>query len=121
MQQEARRSLLRQGDSCGNEASQKATIFVIDTLPPSIGIMAKDTMVNCTDTLSFSNWLNYYGFAQATDFCTVIDNSDTSVHWSVVDIDTTLACGNTGTYAVIFEVKDDCGNADSTMSYLYAY
>ncbi len=104
-------------DSCGNMEHRTAAIILMDTLSPIIDIMAMDTTINCNNAaLSFTDWLTNHGFAQATDFCTSIDNSSASTHWSVVDIDTTLDCGNTATYAVTFEVRDDCGNADSTMA-----
>jgi len=104
-------------DECGNSSTATGMITVTDTVAPNINIPAKDTTAffgNPTPTLN--EWLAIQGGALATDFCTAIDNSDTSAHWSVVDVNTTLSCGNNATYEAIFVVIDDCGNADSTIA-----
>ena len=104
-------------DTCGNSSTTTGTINVTDNNSPIVTTEAIDTSVTINNpTISFNDWMAANGFAIAADFCTVIDNSDTSVHWTVASIDTTIACGNNATYVVQFEVADECGNVDSTMA-----
>ena len=103
-------------DDCGNTSMASGMINIADTIAPNINIGAKDTTVFLGDAFTLNDWLAIQGGAVATDFCTAIDNSDTSAHWSVVDVNTTQSCGNNTTYEAIFVVMDDCGNADSTMA-----
>ncbi len=104
-------------DECGNSAVATGMITVTDSVAPNINIPAKDTSVLMgNSTLTLNDWLDIHGGAVATDFCSAIDNSDTSTHWSVVDVHTTMSCGNNITYEATFVVMDDCGNADSTIA-----
>ncbi|MEM1118902.1 MAG: gliding motility-associated C-terminal domain-containing protein [Bacteroidota bacterium] len=102
-------------DECGNASTIVGNITVTDSIAPVINPEANDTSVIFNnDPISLEDWLVTRGGAMASDFCTVIDNSDTSSHWMVTNIDTTAACGNNADYAVTFVVMDDCGNADTT-------
>ena len=104
-------------DECGNTANATGNITITDTIAPTINQLAIDTSVIRTNpSVTLATWLASNGFAMASDFCTIVDNSDTSEHWAVVNIDTTVVCGNNIDYAVTFVVMDDCGNMDSTMA-----
>lgn len=105
-------------DSCGNAATTQATIEVNDSMPPTIIAEANDTTVICSEgNLSIDDWLNVHGNAIAVDSCTTIDNTANSTNWVILNIDTiATSCGDTISYTALFEVRDDCGNADSTMA-----
>lgn len=102
-------------DECGNSSTVMGEISVTDSIAPIIDPMATDTTVIANNpAISLVDWLAIRGGAIATDFCGNIDNSDTSAHWRISNIDTTVSCGNNANYVVTFVVMDDCGNADST-------
>ncbi len=104
-------------DECGNSANAIGNITIRDTIAPVISPVAMDTTVNfLSPSVTLNDWLAAYGYAMATDFCTTIDNSDTSSHWIVANIDTTVVCENNIDYEALFVVMDDCGNMDSTMA-----
>ncbi|MFK7981029.1 MAG: hypothetical protein AB8G86_13670, partial [Saprospiraceae bacterium] len=104
-------------DECKNTAMATGNIIIRDTIQPNINPTATDTTVNSSNpSLTLSNWLAAHGYAVAMDFCTDIDNSDTSIHWMVSNIDTVIICGNNVDYEATFVVIDDCGNVDSTMA-----
>lgn len=102
-------------DECGNVSNAFGNISVRDTIAPTISTLAMDTnVVFSSPSITLNGWLSAHGFAMASDFCTVIDNSDTSTNWVIVNIDTTIVCGNNVDYEALFVVIDDCGNRDST-------
>ena len=104
-------------DECGNSTSATGMISVTDEIAPTISQTAIDTTVIITNpSITLAQWLAAHGDAIATDFCTTIDNSDTSTHWAVANIDTVIVCGNNVDYEVTFMVMDACGNSDSTMA-----
>ena len=104
-------------DECGNASMAVGNIILRDTIAPIINPTATDTTASFSNpSLTLTNWLAAHGYALATDFCTTIDNSDTSVHWMVSNIDTVITCGNNVDYEATFVVMDDCGNVDSTMA-----
>jgi len=102
-------------DECGNFSSIVGSIDITDTIAPTINTMASDTTVMANNpSIALADWLAIHGGAVASDFCTTIDNSDTSAHWMVSNIDTTATCGNNAAYAVTFQVMDGCGNSATT-------
>ncbi len=102
-------------DECGNSTNATGNIIVQDTIAPSINTEAVDTTVNLSNpSVTLNDWLAAHGYAAASDFCTAIDNTDTSAHWIVTNIDTTIVCGDNINYTALFIVTDDCGNSDST-------
>jgi len=104
-------------DECENMAMATGNIMLRDTIAPNINPTARDTTVDFSNpSLTLNNWLTAHGYALATDFCTTIDNSDTSMHWMISNIDTVITCGNNVDYEATFVVMDDCGNVDSTMA-----
>ena len=107
-------------DACGNNTSVMGNITITDTIKPTITTLPIDTSFSFDNpTLSFDEWIINHGFAEATDFCTIIDNSIDSDDWLVQRIDTTFGCGNSVTYDVRFAIIDACGNLD-TASASYA-
>ncbi len=104
-------------DECGNTSTATGNINVRDTIQPIINLGAKDTTVNLSNpSVTLAAWLAAHGYAMATDFCTTIDNSDTSTQWTVASIDTVVVCSNNIDYEATFVVTDACGNMDSTMA-----
>ncbi|MEM6319867.1 MAG: gliding motility-associated C-terminal domain-containing protein [Bacteroidota bacterium] len=104
-------------DDCGNASTRSASLTVTDTIAPTIDQVANDLNVSPVNpAVTLEDWLRVHGNATAFDFCTVIDNSDTSTHWTIPNIDTTTSCGGNVSYVATFKVTDACGNADSTIA-----
>lgn len=96
-------------DECG-EITTNATLTIVDTSPPTIGLSATDIVVesNAQGNMQELNaWLSSHGGAQASDVCS-------QVNWT--NNYTTLSndCGTTGSATVIFTATDQCGNSNTT-------
>ncbi len=94
-------------DIDGNKSVCYGTFKTVDNTPPTITIQASNKTITCTGasaSTALVAWLNDNGGARANDDCG-------NVTWSNnYDGTITGACGNTGTYAVIFTATDECGN-----------
>ncbi|WP_206082057.1 gliding motility-associated C-terminal domain-containing protein [Maribellus sediminis] len=96
-------------DSLGNQVHCYTKIAIIDRTPPSIDTEASDLVVECDgqgNVSEFTEWLNAYGGAAASDICS-------EVSWSM-EADTTNICGGADSVSVTFIASDTCGNSSST-------
>ncbi|MEM9920352.1 MAG: Ig-like domain-containing protein, partial [Bacteroidota bacterium] len=97
-------------DECGNQAQTTAAFEIIDTIPPSIGIQAKDLTVECDgngNVADLNNWLNTQAGAGAIDVCG-------TVRWENNFSSLGNDCGASGATTVTFSAIDECGNRSET-------
>src|SRR5690606_18113045 len=98
-------------DEAGLQTTVTATVEVVDTIAPTLTVVAQPLTVQCganTDQ-ALDNWLANHGGAAAIDNCA-------TVTWTN-DYDAanfTAACGNTGSVEVTFTGSDSCGNIVTT-------
>jgi len=109
-------------DQCENTVNTEARFILIDITPPSLTIMASDTIVNCINNATgnlteLQSWLNNHGGAAAIDGCS---SGATPLTWSN-DYDGSgvpelVACNNdtTAILNVSFTATDNCGNTVTT-------
>jgi hypothetical protein len=96
-------------DQCGSTATS-ATLTIVDSTPPALGIPASDLQVECDgngNTLALNTWLSSAGNAMAAD-----DGSN--VTWTNTYSGLSNGCGMTGNTLVIFTATDACGNSLTT-------
>ncbi|MEO1624682.1 MAG: Ig-like domain-containing protein, partial [Bacteroidota bacterium] len=97
-------------DDCGNQSRTTATFTIVDTSPPSIGIVAKDLIVECDgngNQTELNEWLNTQGGAGAIDLCS-------DISWQNDYAQLSNDCGASGSALVTFTVSDACGNTSQT-------
>ncbi|MEW6158777.1 MAG: hypothetical protein AB1813_15230, partial [Verrucomicrobiota bacterium] len=97
-------------DAAGNKTSCTSTFTIQDTTPPSIGVAASSSTVECDgsgNSAQLNAWLASRGGAQASDACG-------TVTWSHNFSGLSNLCGATGSATVTFTATDECGNASIT-------
>lgn len=96
-------------DQCGS-TSTSATLTVVDSYPPVLGVPASDLAVECNgngNTGELNSWLGNAANAMAAD-----DGSN--VTWTNAYPGLSNGCGLTGSTTVIFTATDACGNSLTT-------
>lgn len=98
-------------DCAGNKTEHIQIITVQDTTAPVIDTNSEDITVECSDYTEevFTNWLDTFGGASATDNCSEISWSSNYSEDNWVK-----ECGNQQYIEVTFNVTDSCGNTAST-------
>ena len=107
-------------DACNNTSTSDADFIVIDTIAPTLDMMAQSVSVECDNpSITFENWILSRGGATASDVCYNIDNSPTSANWSYMMTDSTGGpCFNESVRTVEFTITDNCGlSATTTATY----
>ncbi len=104
-------------DDCTNTSTRTALVSILDSDPPVIDVPATGVVVDCENpAISFTDWLDTHGGAEASDACVTIDNSTGSANWRAEPLAPVVSCGNSFSQAARFIVMDACGNADTTIA-----
>lgn len=93
-------------DSCGNIATDMATISIVDNEAPEITTQPEDLVVDCglDNTAAIDAWITSQGGAVANDDCNI-----GALTW-INESSVTNGCGNTSITKYVFTVSDICGN-----------
>src|SRR5690606_29038674 len=100
-------------DEAGLQSTVTATVEVVDTIAPTLTVVAQPLTVQCganTDQ-ALNNWLVNHGGAEAIDNCATVTWTNDYDPANFV-----AACGNTGSVEVTFTGSDSCGNTVTTMA-----
>src|SRR5690606_32392680 len=100
-------------DEAGLQSTVTATVEVVDTIAPTLTVVAQPLTVQCganTDQ-ALNNWLVNHGGAEAIDNCATVTWTNDYNPANFV-----AACGNTGSVEVTFTGSDSCGNTVTTMA-----
>eukprot|EP00035_Acanthoeca_spectabilis_P035271 m.33442 g.33442 ORF g.33442 m.33442 type:complete len:2817 (-) comp7190_c0_seq1:243-8693(-) len=105
-------------DFCGNTATQKARVFVVDTTPPA-ALEVVDETRQCGDEhdqgRTLADWLADRGSSGATDICgdvTITQKPDPVVPIKIGN----RKCNDSSAFAC-WEYADDCGNVAEECGY----